>query len=283
MLFAHNCITLAKTHWAPAPTCDTGATSSSPASLWVWSRSDRGSWCGRRSAAVGGGRRASSSWRRTRRGSSPRWRRSEDGGVCPQGRLSPGPAEHPPPGQVQLKEGRSVFLSEAWRQVQERRRTESWVHLNALSEQLTPAALFPPPLGQWTWLLRRHCWMESSVPTQWVPLSITSLALGSLDQYQVSYQRGCTGQRQVLTSLVSQVSLRQWVGGFAVLSPVLLLLIEDWQSLAERCLQLQQLHYLISQIVSIFRTLHLQCYTVEYIIELSLVAWESLLRQNIQA
>ena len=62
--------------------------------------------------------------------------------------------------------------------------------LDLLSEQLTPAALFPPPRGQWTWLLRRHCWTESSVPTQWVPLRITSAAFGSPDQYQVSCQRG---------------------------------------------------------------------------------------------
>lgn len=40
------------------------------------------------------------------------------------------------------------------------------VELDSLSEQVTPAALFPPPRGQWTWLLRRHCWIESSVPTQ---------------------------------------------------------------------------------------------------------------------
>lgn len=64
--------------------------------------------------------------------------------------------------------------------------TGRWLDL--LSEQLTPAALFPPPRGQWTWLLRRHCWTESSVPTQWVPLRITSAEFGSPDQYQVSCQ-----------------------------------------------------------------------------------------------
>lgn len=76
--------------------------------------------------------------------------------------------------------------------------------LDLLSEQLTPAALVPPPRGQWTWLLRRHCWIESSVPTQWVPLRINSAASGSPGQYQVSCQRKGVGRRQLVRFYINE-------------------------------------------------------------------------------
>lgn len=70
---------------------------------------------------------------------------------------------------------------------------------HSLSVQLTPAALTPPPRGQCTCWFRRQCWMDSSVPTQWVPLSSTSLAPGSPGQYQVScgQQRSRANQPQM--------------------------------------------------------------------------------------
>ena len=87
-------------------------------------------------------------------------------------------------------------------------KTRSYVKMaNLLSEQLTPAALVPPPRGQWTWLLRRHCWIDSSVPTQWVPLRITSLAFGLPVQYHVSCQRkgvGCRHGKLVRVSINEQ-------------------------------------------------------------------------------
>ena len=87
-------------------TCDTGATSSSLLLLWVWNRTGPCSWCGRRSGAAGGGRKASSSWQRTRTDNSPHWHRSAGAGVGLPGRLSPGPAVHPKQGQVPLREVR---------------------------------------------------------------------------------------------------------------------------------------------------------------------------------
>lgn len=55
------------------------------------------------------------------------------------------------------------------------------------SEQETPAAKRPPPLGQWTcfpWC--RQCDSDISVPEQRTPLMTTSSALVSPGQYQVS-------------------------------------------------------------------------------------------------
>ena len=38
--------------------------------------------------------------------------------------------------------------------------------LDLHSTQVTPAALPSPPLGQYTFVFLRHCWMDISVPTQ---------------------------------------------------------------------------------------------------------------------
>lgn len=60
-----------------------------------------------------------------------------------------------------------------------------WDHRRySLSAQVTPAAL---PLGQYTCAFLRHCWRDSSVPIQCVPLIIISPASGLPGQYQVSY------------------------------------------------------------------------------------------------
>lgn len=58
---------------------------------------------------------------------------------------------------------------------------------DSLSAQVTPAALTPPPRGQYTYPFLLHCWMEISVPTQWVPLRTTASASGFPNQYAVSW------------------------------------------------------------------------------------------------
>lgn len=58
---------------------------------------------------------------------------------------------------------------------------------NSLSEQETPAAKRPPPLGHDTWAPScRQCARVISVPEHFTPLMTTSLALTSPCQYQVS-------------------------------------------------------------------------------------------------
>lgn len=86
--------------------------SSSLLLLWAWNRTDQDSWCGRRSAAGDGGHKASSSWQQMRTDSSPHWHRSAGGGAGLLSTRSPGPAGHPEPGQVRLKQVRYEILCE---------------------------------------------------------------------------------------------------------------------------------------------------------------------------